>query len=595
MKIDILMPVGEKGGVENVVNSVAQYMKKQGWEIRVIQLVWEGVEWVLEEIPFFPLLYGRAGHNLQEFAQAYSEFMNKHGAPDVTLATTWPYMCYVSKQAAFLSNVEFKVISWLHAPVERYVQAGYGGYESLEFADAHFAISDLIYQEIRKNCKKRLLYRVNNPVEMSQYSVRTTKNIDKKEKQCFFVGRISKEKRLEIIIRALSKVKNLWKLHIIGTGEEEYVNSLKELANREGVSEDIVWYGWKGNPWFYTENADALIIASEYEGFPMVAIEAQANGIPVISTPVSGIIELIKPGINGYLFPFGDYEALAEILKTVSSGLFSEISPSVCRNAVQTFKSEIALADFGSKLQETVLNYDMISKVGVVKNIQEQSARVSIIVSCYNVEKYLRECLDSILQQTFPLEQMEIILVNDASTDKTFDIMKEYEERFPEQMLLINLEKNVGQGAGRNIGMQYITGKYVMFVDSDDRLKSNILQSLFEKAELYSSDFAECGYSMFFEDTEIEKIEKEEYYYKLAECDERRKYILKWGSDNSVLAKLYRAKFIQANEIYFPENMYMEDSEFHQICMMTANSSVMLKNCLYECRYNSKSTNYVKS
>lgn len=362
MKVDILMPVGERGGVENVVNSVACHLQKHGWEIRVVQLVWEGAEWVAEGVSFFPLLYGREGHDLQEFAQVYSEFINKYGVPDVTLATAWPYMCYVAKQAAFLSKVEFKIISWLHNPMERYVDAGYGGYESLEFADAHFAISDLIYQGIIQNCKSSLVYRVNNPVEMSQFKVRTTKNIEKNEKQCFFVGRISDQKRLDIIIRALAKVKNLWKLHIIGIGKEEYVSELKQLAKSEGVSGDIRWYGWKENPWVYTENADVLIMASEYEGFPMVAIEAQANGIPVISTPVSGIIELIEPGINGYLFPFGDHEALAEILQVMGRGLFPKIESTDCKNAVQMFEAETALTDFRNKLQEIVLHYDMIEK-----------------------------------------------------------------------------------------------------------------------------------------------------------------------------------------------------------------------------------------
>lgn len=586
MKVDIIIAVAERGGIENIINSVALYLKNNGWEIRVVQLVWEGVEWLFKEIPFFPLLQGRNGHDLQEFARVYSKFIDENGAPDVVLATAWPYMCYVAKQAAFLSKTEFKTISWLHAPVERYAMAGYGGYDSLEFADVHFAISELIYQGIIQNCKDSLVYRVNNPVDMSV--VKCVRNVGKNthEKQCFFVGRISEEKRLEIIIRALAKVKNSWKLHIIGTGKAAYLNKLHQLAKEQGVFGDIIWYGWKEKPWLYTQNADALIIASEYEGFPLAAIEAQANGIPVISTPVSGITELINPGVNGYVFPFNDYNALAKILGAVGEGILPKIEAAACRNSVKKYNAKNALADLKTKLQECVSHYEMVVKAGSTQEIQDIDVKISIIIPCYNAEKYLRECLDSVINQTFPIAQMEIILINDASTDGTSNIIKEYESRFTEQILVIELEENVGQGAGRNIGMQYMSGKYVMFVDADDKLKENMIQSLFEKAEFYNCEIAECGYTMFSEGGGIRCFEKEDGYFNLLENEELRRYILKWGSYNAPWAKLYKTEFLLENQIFFPEHIFMEDIAFHQICMMTAKKVVMIAEGLYLYRHN---------
>ena len=123
---------------------------------------------------------------------------------------------------------------------------------------------------------------------------------------------------------------------------------------------------------------------------------------------------------------------------------------------------------------------------------------ISVIVPIYKVERYLVRCLDSIVNQTY--RNLEIILVEDGSPDNCGAICDDY-ARLDERIRVIHQE-NRGLSAARNAGLDIMSGEYLMFVDSDDRLKSNILQSLFEKAELYSSDFAECGYSMFLEDTE---------------------------------------------------------------------------------------------
>lgn len=296
--------------------------------------------------------------------------------------------------------------------------------------------------------------------------------------------------------------------------------------------------------------------------------------------------ELINPGVNGYFFPFNDYNALAKILGAVGEGILPKIEAEACRNSVEKYNAKNALADLKTKLQECVSHYEMVVKAGSTKEIQDIDVKISIIIPCYNVEKYLRECLDSVINQTFPMTQMEIIIINDASTDGTSNIIKEYESRFTEQILVIELEENVGQGAGRNIGMQYMSGKYVMFVDADDKLKENMIQSLVEKAEFYNCEIAECDYTIFSDDGGIRSFEKEDCYFNLLENEELRRYILKWGSYNAPWAKLYKTEFLLENQILFPEHIFMEDIAFHQICMMTANAIVMIAEGLYLYRHN---------
>ena len=91
---------------------------------------------------------------------------------------------------------------------------------------------------------------------------------------------------------------------------------------------------------------------------------------------------------------------------------------------------------------------------------------ISIIIPVYNVEKYLRQCVDSVLNQTFK-ERIEIILVNDGSTDNSEQIVREYEKQYPEVVRVIS-QKNQGLSATRNVALNIAQGKFLVFIDSDD-------------------------------------------------------------------------------------------------------------------------------
>jgi UDP-D-galactose:(glucosyl)LPS alpha-1,6-D-galactosyltransferase len=362
MKLDILIPVAQMGGVENVINMVCPFCEGRGWDVRVVQLVWEGYKWT-DDKHFYPLLRGRDGHTLDEFVECYKNFVQENGAPDITLATGWPYACYIAKKASALLGKKWTVISWLHAPAERYEASGYGGYAYLSTADMHFAISRQIADGIRKNIPDSVVFNVRNPVKMPNYAdiskigkIHLNGKADEAEKHIMlYVGRISEEKRLDVIISALAQVNDTWKLRIIGTGEKSpYTDGLRRLVEDAGLADDIEWLGWKENPWDFAEGVNVLVMASEFEGFMLVAIEAMSRGIPVVSTPVGVAAELIQPGVNGYLFPQGDAEALTEVLQAISKGVLPEIDPKECIKTAQYYSVENALGDFEDKLRQIV-------------------------------------------------------------------------------------------------------------------------------------------------------------------------------------------------------------------------------------------------
>lgn len=115
---------------------------------------------------------------------------------------------------------------------------------------------------------------------------------------------------------------------------------------------------------------------------------------------------------------------------------------------------------------------------------------ISVIIPVYNVEKYLRECLDSVLHQTY--KKLEVILVDDGSTDGSGRICDEYAERYP--YFRVIHKKNAGLGMARNSGLETATGEYVYFLDSDDYIESTQIEELYHALVIYHVDACRVGF-----------------------------------------------------------------------------------------------------
>ena len=111
----------------------------------------------------------------------------------------------------------------------------------------------------------------------------------------------------------------------------------------------------------------------------------------------------------------------------------------------------------------------------------ERETKVSIIVPVYNAEEFIHRCVDSLVYQT--LEEIEIILVDNQSTDNTWSILQDYRREFPDKVYIYELEKHYdGPGAGRNLGLKYAKSKYIGFADSDDYFEYNAFELMYDKA-----------------------------------------------------------------------------------------------------------------
>ncbi len=221
--------------------------------------------------------------------------------------------------------------------------------------------------------------------------------------------------------------------------------------------------------------------------------------------------------------------------------------------------------------------------------------KISIIVPCYNVATLVPRCISSLLNQTIGLENLEIILVNDASTDTTLEVLLEYEKQYPNNIIVINLEENVRQGGARNIGMQYATAEYIGFVDADDWVEHNMYERLYIKSLAYDCDIVSCRYTRDTEEGILEANKGERDSFIIFDDVNRRKQALMIDFGGGVWSKLYKKSFIFDNEITFPEKLSYEDNYWSALERLYVKRFYLLEECLYHYCVNLNSTILTKN
>ena len=216
--------------------------------------------------------------------------------------------------------------------------------------------------------------------------------------------------------------------------------------------------------------------------------------------------------------------------------------------------------------------------------------KITVIVPVYNVENYLRKCLDSIIAQTY--KNIEIIVVNDGSTDASGQICQEYTQ-IDNRIVYIEKE-NGGLSEARNVGLDKMTGSYVTFIDSDDWAELDYVEILYKKIIEYQADISVGNYYSYNEDEETYyfHIYGDSYYEKvydnisifenLYESQEMKSFALisAWG-------KLYKAKLF--DYLRFEKGKLGEDGYFNQKMYLSVNKVVYLNKGLYAYRQRSGS------
>lgn len=215
---------------------------------------------------------------------------------------------------------------------------------------------------------------------------------------------------------------------------------------------------------------------------------------------------------------------------------------------------------------------------------------LSIIIPCYNSELYIDRCINSLINQTFATKDLQLIFINDVSTDHTLSILLKYETKYPELITVIDSPTNLKQGGARNLGLQYATGTYVGFVDSDDWIEPDMYEQLYNKAVEYQCDIVGCCiYRNLPDGTQTAYPIQQDFYYRLSEEDiSSHKLIPAIGSYN--VTRIIRRSLLVDNHISFPEKIYYEDNFFSGILQYYITSGYYINRCLYHYYYRPNST-----
>lgn len=207
---------------------------------------------------------------------------------------------------------------------------------------------------------------------------------------------------------------------------------------------------------------------------------------------------------------------------------------------------------------------------------------LSVILPVYNTEKYLPKCIESLLAQT--LKDIELIFVNDCSPDNSIKVLREYEEKYPDIIKVIDSPVNLRQGGARNLGIQAAKGEYIGFVDSDDFVTPTMFEKMYLEAKNGGCDVVGCQYKQVDKDYNVIQEVKYNTFDQTGDLsnDEKRRSLLVRGG--SVWSHIYKKTLLDDHNIRFPEKLFYEDNYFVVMVFLHAKCFGLVDEALY-CYY----------
>ena len=208
--------------------------------------------------------------------------------------------------------------------------------------------------------------------------------------------------------------------------------------------------------------------------------------------------------------------------------------------------------------------------------------RLSIIIPVFNVEGYIGECIESCLHQDIPGNEYEIILVDDCSSDKSIEVAQQCYDTYqlkakPEmKVILTGGATPNGAATARNIGLATAHGKYVWFIDSDDKIEENCISYLLDKAEQIGLDFIRFGYYLWTQGGIFVPYMTIDF-----ESDSGWEIYKRFRRPGAVWSVLWKCDFLIRNKIKFLEGFIYEDEEFMPKTQYLAGKSMMLSKQFY--------------
>ena len=310
MKIYFVLEYLEgQGGVESVVTQVVKALERRGVETTVLlaepslETEWEKE---LPRVHYYDkhrTVFGVS--RVMCRVRGLNRLLGKIGYPDIIVGAYTPWTTLYSR-FCIPQNSKIPIISWLHMQLMIFDNTRH-----LHYADWHWCISEEIaYGIVQITKRSENITWVGNPVCLKVKPIPISK-----ENHFVYIGRVEiPGKRLDLLLSALMRLKVDWHLDLYGNGT--CVAEVKELIQTLNLQSKVTLKGFVKNPWEEIKSCKALLLASDFESFGMVLVEAISRGIPVISTACGGPQTIINAD-NGWLVPTGDVEAYTQALEKI--------------------------------------------------------------------------------------------------------------------------------------------------------------------------------------------------------------------------------------------------------------------------------------
>lgn len=241
---------------------------------------------------------------------------------------------------------------------------------------------------------------------------------------------------------------------------------------------------------------------------------------------------------------------------------------------VPQYKNQMAGFPYARELRRKMEEKGMLEEL-IVQGAYGGEKKVSVIIPVYNTRKYLEACMDSIVNQS--LREIEILCVNDGSTDRSLEMLCEYAKK--DDRISVYSQENCGLSVTRNRGLQHASGKYVYFMDSDDALAENALECLYESCEEERLDALYFDALAVYENEEIKKENPnyDKYYLREGqypkECSGREMFMLMRGAGEyrvNMGIQFFRRDYLEEENLRFQPGILHEDNDFTFQAMLLA-------------------------
>ncbi len=260
-------------------------------------------------------------------------------------------------------------------------------------------------------------------------------------------------------------------------------------------------------------------------------------------------------------------------------------------------KSFLSSYNHSSELESEIAHLLLSCKyepptLGNKENVEIPKPKVSIIIPVYNSEQYLRECLNSLVNQT--LREIEIICVYDKSTDKSLEILEEYRNNYENKIIILTSSEKMGPGGARNLGILESRADWIGFVDSDDIAAPDMFEKMYRMAIETECDIVQVHASIIDTTGKLTSIPADHWSSQLLELNNKvltktERELLFFEHSGALWTRLYRKIFLITNEIYFPQIIRWEDFSFDNLVRNYVSKIAFIPEILYNYRLNQSS------